>query len=222
MNNYCEKLNRNCKYLDICNSNNFNSNKNYSTIFNPQNIENILLDIWIRKVRKIEWLKLNDLSNLISKYKDQYAYWIYTFNDSNNIIWQNINNKFFIFLISKNNKFINKFIYFDHSNKSIDRVIATWLLLWYPKCCTTTHFNNISSTEDAIEVDKNFDKNIYKDWIKCKLLNPYVKLYVHIPCSNSCLDTIYFSEKILMDLESKYWYDIVNYFFNEVNKWSKK
>jgi hypothetical protein len=215
---YCNKIGRECLYFKECNNvNNIsNINNDFSKQFSRLNIKEILLKLKIKKVWKLEWLKINELEEKINLYKNKYIYWVYTFNDYINIIWQKIENKSFILLLSYKNKYIQSYTSFDNSLKDYDRVVLTGMLLGYSKCCSTKHFKVINNLEDAIKSDNDFDKDIFIYWIKCKLLNPFLRLYVHIPCSNICKNTIDNSEKVLKYLEWIYWDNIINYFFNVV------
>lgn len=218
MSSYCSTINRNCLYIKECNKKNFSINLSYkSLIFDQTYIENYLLFIWIKKIKKIEKLDFKNLKLKISLYKYIFNhYWSYTFNDDRSIIWKS-KNKDFILILSNYNKYIDKYIYYDHSPKLHERVINTWILLWYPSCCIKNHISSVS-IKWSYKVDKVFDRDIYSDGVSCKLLNPYLKLYVHIPCSNKCLKTIENAEKILSFLENKYGKTIVDYYFSFIEK----
>jgi hypothetical protein len=79
---YCKKVNRECLYYEKCNSNSsFIKLNEMNNIFFRFNIEKILLKIWIKKVLKIEQVKISELEKIISLYKNEYHYWLYSFND---------------------------------------------------------------------------------------------------------------------------------------------
>lgn len=239
---YCKKISRECLYYEKCNSSViemkkkdyftqifeiFFRNNRFKNTFKNYNIENALLEIWIKKIRKIEQLNIKDLPSYINKYKNKYKYWSYTFNDTkykkswNKVKWTKPKNKKFILILSNNEENIKLYTKLDNSFEDKYRVIATWLLLWYPKCCVVAEFDKCKNVEHIKNINYDWDDAIFSDGVECKLLNPYIRIYAHMWCSNKCINTIEQCEKVLNYYENKYGEEIVNYFFNMVNKKEK-
>lgn len=227
---YCDKIKRECTFSDICNmdNNSIHVEKKYDKVFYRRNIANILFELWIKKVWKLELIKFHALWKMINKYKDKYHIWVYSFNDTYNQdeFWRIIDSKEirFTLILTKIRKYIKSYTVIDNSDKREDNVLWTWLLLWYPKCCIKSEFKKTD-----VEYFKNInvvrDLPIFNDGIVCKLLNPFIRLYSHRWCSNSCIKTIEDSEKVLKYLQLEYWNDIVKYYFSYINKkieWKKK
>lgn len=233
---YCEKINRECFYYEKCNNSHvekeywpkilkmLGSNSKFKKAFLRRNREKILLELWIKKVWKIEQIKLKNLASLINKYKNTYEYWSYTFNDTkykkegDKIVWINPKDKTFTLILSKDENDIKLYTKFDNSLDEKPWVVATWLLLWYPKCCVLSEYEKCRDVGHIKKINYDWDNIIFEEWIECKLLNPYIRLYLHLWCSNKCIDTIEQCEKVLKYLEKKYWEEIGDYFFNMVNK----
>ncbi len=224
---YCKKINRECLYYEKCNNNSNSKNikKSYLDVFKRKNLEKIIFELWIKKIWKLEKTRPEDLDDLIHYYKDKYFYWVYTFNDKEYVMWEKdieerkSEYKLYTLILAKDNEdYIKLFTSLDNSLNLENRLISTWILLWYPKCCVLE--------ESKRNKDRNYVKNInfvrdnfiFDEGIICKLLNPTIRLYCYRGCSNNCMNTIYICEKVLSYLEWKYWENIVDYFFNEVNK----
>ena len=207
---YCQKIWRNCKYFDLCNSNvdnNFISNDEYDRNLDWWKIHNSLFELWIKSIIKLENYTKDNISSqynhidLIIPHEKQ----VYVL-DWYEKEWK----KFYAILIWKNKVDINKYILMDSFRDSdlSKWIILTWKMLWYPECCIKW----------AIKYYKfwNMRDRVFSEWEVCPLLSDKISLFVHNPCSNKCIQTIENSEKVLEYIWKKYWNNIVKYYFDKV------
>lgn len=192
--------NINCIFAKYC-----KKRKNYKNlefdIFKWIDFEQILLDLWIKKIIKKENIKIDNFEAFEEKFK--WYFWQVTWqnwkNMGNHWVFSNTNDHYTI-IISKNKKNliegVKKETAFQNITSPEDFQIKSdnlWELLWYPKCCTE---NFSISRNQKINTVKYNDTSSQLYWLLntndfiCPLINNTYKIISHFCCSYDCKKTI--------------------------------
>ncbi len=212
---FCNKIWRECKFFDYCNWKKIKNNNNYFNYWNKKKntgyIEELLFELWIKNLYRYEFIQVKDINLFIDKLniKRNYVIWIHSILEEQSYKNDYLKDWYVYIVVSDEKKSIRDFINFDTSNDYRLRNIWTWKLLWYPDCCIKNAVKQSINLADMKVFEDNEDK-IYKD---CPMIWNKVRLYVHFPCSSTCLNTINMVEEVLEKLLSLHWEKIIFDFF---------
>lgn len=196
---YCKILERNCSLVDVCNKKLFD----FSNI-SPLDSYLVELYLWLRDVIKLENIKYKDLKILK---QDIERIWIIKKYELSYI---ELNNQKFC-VISKSRSDTIDFLKADFISNQYKRSIATWLKLWYPKCCIKEYSDIVLKKWDLFHTDEIVKKSIkLKDSVKnsnkCPILSN-VNFLTYYKCNPLCEESLKIAETKLKYLYEKNYID---------------
>jgi len=217
----CKKLNIECDYVKICSqTSGMPINRHIRKI---RNIDLELLQFYLFKKRRVvkkELIPLPNLKNTIQEYKDKKLnIFCYTQDGQYDLHERLYDKKYddthtFIMLIYKKREDLDHFMLNEFDNKN-----RCGNLLGYPNCCIEKYekseTNRIKERRphlDFIWRDKLFKGMSYT----CPLINKDFQLFIHIPCSKTCLESIKMSQSILRYIEKNLGSEYVKAYFQHV------
>lgn len=174
-----------------------------------------LEEINTREIAKKEYVDLSKLKKCISDYeRDKFK--VFCYSQTGTLYPKFLQGEHkFIIIAYKNEKIFRLFWEYENSRQKKE---LCGILLGYPHCCV---MNAIKERRgNPIHLDFRWKTILFpnKENYICPLINPVHNLFLHIPCSNTCYETIKIAQCALEYIQTKLGSSYVKAYFCYVKR----